>query len=175
MDKLRKILDRSIEVFACALMTMMVVVSCWQVISRYVFNAPSTFSEELLRFSLVWLSVFGLAYVAGKREHISLTLVLDKYPEKLKAYWNIVIQIIFVLFSIYILIIGGWKISSNAMTQVSPVLQLSMGKVYYALPLSGVITVIYSLMNIIDIYCEVINVDDNNAATDDELAGEKTL
>ncbi len=151
MRMIRKWLDKTIEVFACVIMTMMVLVACWQVISRYVFNDPSTFSEELLRFSLVWLSVIGLAYVAGKTEHISLTLFLDKFPRNLVKYWNMLIQIVFILFAVYIMIIGGWKVSSNAMMQVSPVLQLSMGKVYYALPLSGVLIIVYSLMNIVDL------------------------
>ncbi len=152
MKIIRKWLDRTIEVFACTVMTMMVLVACWQVISRYVFNSPSTFSEELLRFSLVWLSTIGLAYVAGKTEHISLTLFLDKFPRNLVKYWNMLIQVVFILFAVYIMIIGGWKVSSNAMLQVSPVLQLSMGKVYYALPLSGVLIIVYSVMNIIDLF-----------------------
>ncbi len=152
MKIIRKWLDKTIEVFACIIMTMMVLVACWQVISRYVFNDPSTFSEELLRFSLVWLSTIGLAYVAGKTEHISLTLFLDKFPRNLVKYWNMLIQVVFILFAVYIMIIGGWKVSSNAMMQVSPVLQLSMGKVYYALPLSGVLIIVYSVMNIIDLF-----------------------
>ncbi|MEH0666904.1 TRAP transporter small permease [Vibrio scophthalmi] len=155
MNTLRKWLDKAIEWFGCSLMTVMVFVACWQVISRYLFNTPSTFSEEMLRFSLVWLSVIGLAYVAGKREHISLTLFLDRYPARIAGYWNIVIQMVFIAFSVYIMIIGGWKVSSNAMMQISPVLQLSMGKVYYALPLSGVLIIIYSLLNILDIHKEI--------------------
>lgn len=171
MNKLRKWLDRIIEVFGCTVMTMMVLVACWQVISRYVFNSPSTFSEELLRFSLVWLSTIGLAYVAGKTEHISLTLFLDKFPRNLVKYWNMLIQVVFILFAIYIMIIGGWKVSSNAMMQVSPVLQLSMGKVYYALPLSGVLIIIYSVMNIVDlIKPHKIDLIDGDKA---ELVGDK--
>ncbi|WP_456295841.1 TRAP transporter small permease [Vibrio sp. AK197] len=154
MNKLRWWLDKSIEIFACVLSTLMVGVACWQVISRYLFNSPSTFSEEFLRFSLVWISVIGLAYVAGKREHISLTLFLDKCPKQLTAYWNIVIQVVFILFAIYILIIGGMKVSNNAMMQISPVLKLSMGKVYYALPLSGGLTIIYCVLNIVDMIKE---------------------
>ncbi|HHC6514030.1 TPA: TRAP transporter small permease [Vibrio parahaemolyticus] len=152
MKFIRKWLDKIIETFACVTMTMMVLVACWQVISRYVFNSPSTFSEELLRFSLVWLSTAGLAYVAGKTEHISLTLFLDKFPRSLVKYWNMLIQVVFILFAVYIMIIGGWKVSQNAMMQVSPVLQLSMGKVYYALPLSGVLIIVYSVMNIVDLF-----------------------
>ncbi|MGF1735912.1 TRAP transporter small permease [Photobacterium satsumensis] len=154
MNKIRWFLDKSLEVFACTLLLSMISVACWQVISRYVFNSPSTFSEEFLRFSLVWLSVLGLAYVAGKREHISLTLFLDKCPTRLVAFWNITIQIVFILFAVYILIIGGLKVSGNAMMQISPVLRLSMGKVYYVLPISGVLTIAYSLLNIWDLYIE---------------------
>jgi TRAP-type C4-dicarboxylate transport system permease small subunit len=156
MNKIRKWLDSIIEVFACGLIGIMVLVACWQVISRYVFNAPSTFSEEFLRFSLVWMSVIGLAYVAGKKEHISLTLFLDKCPAHLINIWHVVIQIVFILFTVYILILGGWKVSSNALFQFSPVLGLSMGKVYYALPLSGLITIVYCVLNIIELVSTVI-------------------
>ncbi len=171
MKIIRKWLDKAIEAFACIVMSMMVFVACWQVVSRYVFNDPSTFSEELLRFSLVWLSTIGLAYVAGKTEHISLTLFLDKFPRNLVKYWNMLIQVIFILFAIYIMIIGGWKVSSNAMYQVSPVLQLSMGKVYYALPLSGVLIIIYSVMNIVDLFRSqpVESLEDNESS----VVGEK--
>ncbi|MGI2880000.1 TRAP transporter small permease [Vibrio furnissii] len=151
MRNIRLWLDRTIEVFGCGLMIVMVLVACWQVISRYIFNAPSTFSEEFLRFALVWLSLIGLAYVSGKREHIALTLFLDKCPPQLRSSWHIIIQVVFILFSIYVLIIGGWKVSSNAMQQISPVLQLPMGKVYYALPIAGVLTIVYSVLNIIDL------------------------
>ncbi|PNI03485.1 TRAP transporter small permease [Vibrio diazotrophicus] len=171
MKIIRKWLDRTIEVFACVVMTMMVLVACWQVISRYVFNDPSTFSEELLRFSLVWLSVIGLAYVAGKTEHIALTLFLDKFPKNLVKYWNMLIQVVFIFFAIYIMIIGGWKVSSNAMMQVSPVLQLSMGKVYYALPLSGVLIIVYSVMNIVDLFkAQPVKASDNEKGS---LVGDK--
>lgn len=151
MIRLRKLLDRGIETFGCALLLVMVAIACWQVISRYIFNSPSTFYEEFLRFALVWMSVIGLAYVAGKHQHISLTLLLDKSPVQLARLWDIVIQIVFILFAIYILIIGGWHVSSNAMLQISPALHISMGKVYYVLPIGGILTIIYCVLNIFDI------------------------
>ena len=151
MNKIRAFLDRTIEIFGCAALLIMVAVACWQVISRYVFNSPSTFSEEFLRFSLIWVSLIGLAYVAGKQEHISLTLFLDKCPDHLVHIWKVVLQVVFILFAIYVLIIGGWNVSSMTINQISPVLQISMGKVYYALPVSGVIVIIYSMLNIADL------------------------
>lgn len=150
MDIIRKWIDRLLEIACCLVLAMMVAVSCWQVISRYIVGQPSTITEELLRFSLVWISMLGMAYVAGKQQHISLTILVDKVPAKLRNIWTIVLQLTFMAFSVWILIIGGLKISAISMLQVSPALQIPMGQVYYALPIAGVLIIIYSVMNIID-------------------------
>ncbi|CAH6661034.1 TRAP transporter small permease [Pseudocitrobacter vendiensis] len=150
MELIRKWLDRVLEVVCCLVLAMMVAVSCWQVISRYIVGQPSTITEELLRFSLVWISMLGMAYVAGKQQHISLTILVDKVSPRLRSIWLIILQLTFVAFSVWILIIGGLKISSISMLQVSPALGIPMGQVYYALPIAGVLIIIYSVMNIID-------------------------
>ena len=61
MEIIRKGLDRLLEAVCCLVLAMMVAVSCWQVISRYIVGQPSTITEELLRFSLVWISMLGMA------------------------------------------------------------------------------------------------------------------
>ncbi|MEL0550466.1 MULTISPECIES: TRAP transporter small permease [Enterobacteriaceae] len=150
MEKFRKGLDRLLELVCCLVLTIMVAVSCWQVISRYIVGRPSTITEELLRFMLVWISMLGMAYVAGKQQHISLTLLIDKVSTTVRHWWMIVLQLTFMAFSVWILIIGGLKISAISMLQVSPALGIPMGKVYYALPIAGMLIIIYSLLNIVD-------------------------
>ncbi len=150
MNKIRKLLDKILEVLTCLMLAMMVITVCWQVISRYVLGTPSTFTEELLRFALVWLSMLGMAYVSGKQHHICLTLFLDKASPLLRTLWTLVLQICFGLFALYALIIGGLQISSISMAQYSPALNISMGHVYYALPLGGILIIIYSVLNIMD-------------------------
>lgn len=150
MERIRKSLDRLLEVICCLILTVMVAVSCWQVISRYVVGRPSTITEELLRFMLVWISMLGMAYVAGKQQHISLTLLVDKVSARMRQWWMIVLQLTFVAFSVWILIIGGIKISAISMLQISPALGVPMGQVYYALPLSGALIIIYSALNIME-------------------------
>lgn len=150
MNKIRKLLDKVLEIVTCLMLTMMVIAVCWQVISRYVLGTPSTFTEELLRFALVWLSMLGMAYVSGKQQHISLTLFLDKASPLLRHIWMLILQVCFGFFAIYVLIIGGLQISSISMEQYSPALNMSMGHVYYALPLGGVLIIIYSVLNIVD-------------------------
>ena len=48
----------------------------WQVFSRYVLNNPATFTEEVSRFAVIWLSLLGTAYACGKLEHMAYNLSL---------------------------------------------------------------------------------------------------
>ncbi|OAT21754.1 putative rhamnogalacturonide-specific TRAP-type transporter small transmembrane subunit [Buttiauxella gaviniae ATCC 51604] len=165
METIRKGFDRLLEGICCLLLAMMVCVSCWQVISRYVVGVPSTVTEELLRFSLVWLSMLGMAYVAGKQQHISLTLLVDKVSPQVRAWWMVFLQLVFIAFSVWILVIGGMKISSISMLQISPALGIPMGQIYYALPVSGVLIILYSVMNIIDTLCKLFSPAQDAAVT----------
>ena len=164
MDMLRKRLDKTLGSLCCLLLAVMVCIACWQVISRYIIGVPSTTSEELLRFSLVWISMLGMAFVAGKNQHISLTLFVDKVPPEIQRWWMIILQVTFAAFSIWVLIIGGLKISSISMLQISPALGIPMGKIYYALPVAGGLIIVYSLMNIIDLVKAMSTQSDASAA-----------
>lgn len=148
MNTFRKGLDALLGSICCLVLALMVGIACWQVISRYILGVPSTITEEMLRFLLVWVSMLGMAYVAGKKQHISLTILLDKVSPQLRRWWDITLQIIFIAFSIWVLIIGGLKISAISMLQISPALGIPMGKVYYALPCAGVLIILYGVLNI---------------------------
>lgn len=152
MHGLRTFMDKVIEIFSIGLLTVMVIVALWQVASRYVFGSPSTVSEEFLRYALIWISIIGTAYVAGKNQHVSMSLVVDllSLPNQLK--WGIGIQVVFLLFAVFILIMGGSHAASISMNQLSPVLRIPMGYIYAALPVAGVIIALYSLINTFDLY-----------------------
>ncbi len=131
------------------MLAIMVGIACWQVISRYITDVPSTLTEEMLRFSLVWVSMLGMAFVVGKKQHISLTILLDKAPTTLRRWWEIILQNFFIAFSVWVLIIGGLRISVVSALQVSPALGISMSK-FITHSCFRVLIIIYSLLNIIE-------------------------
>ncbi|MBR8741810.1 TRAP transporter small permease [Nocardiopsis sp. MG754419] len=49
-----------------------------QVLTRYVFAAPLSWTEELARFLLVWLTFLAAGHLAGRRLHIRVDLVVDR-------------------------------------------------------------------------------------------------
>ena len=151
MNQIRNLLDRIIEAWACLMMAVMLFVSSWQIVSRYVFRDPITFSEEFLRYALVWLSLVGLAYANGKGAHIALDLMRD-LPAATRRRLDLFAQLMLILFAAAVMIGGGSHAMSLAAAQVSPVLGISMAWVYLALPVSGVLTIVYSAFNILSMF-----------------------
>lgn len=152
--KIREKIDRILEVIVVIVMAVLVIDVVWNVISRYLLNAPSSFSVELARYLLIWVGLLGGAYASGKKEHIAINLLPQKLqkknPEKRRKL-DIFINILVILFVFLVFIIGGIRLMYIAfkMTQVSATMQIPMGIVYLALPLSGLLIIFYSIHEII--------------------------
>jgi TRAP-type C4-dicarboxylate transport system permease small subunit len=158
MNKFRNMINKVIEVICTTLLAFMVVLGTWQIITRYILNNPSTVSEDLLIYSFVWMSLLGSAYVFGKKDHMTMVFFRQKLESKgpkVKFILNVITELLVMVFSAFVLVLGGFQISMLAMGQVSPALGISMGYIYLALPLSGVITIVYNVLNLIDLKQEV--------------------
>lgn len=151
MKAVRDILDKILVAFCCIIFALMIIVGSYQIISRYFFNSPSTVSEELLTYSFTWLALFSAAYVFGKRDHMRMGFLADKLPSDKKRILDIVIEIGIILFAAVVLVYGGIRIMNLTMTQVTASLGIPMGVVYTAVPLSGVMIVLYGVLNIYDL------------------------
>ena len=132
-------------------MALLVVNVCWQVFSRYVLQSPSSFTDELARYLLIWLSLIGAAYMVGQNEHLAINIL----SEKMNPAANILIKNGTVLFfALSVMVVGGILLVSTILEleQKSATLQIPMGYVYLALPISGVLICYYSVTNILQFF-----------------------
>ena len=155
METLRKRLDKVLEFICCTLLALMTILVTWQVVSRYVLNNPSTVTEELVLFSFVWMGLLGGAYLFGKNEHMAMTFLFDKLSEKNQIKVRIFFELVIMAFAVFILVFFFFYMSKLSMGQLSSSLQIPMGYIYLALPLSGITTMIYNALNISDIIKEL--------------------
>ena len=155
METLRNGLNKVLEFICCVLLALMTIFATWQVASRYVFNNPSTVTEELVLICFVWMGLLGAAYLFGKQEHMAMTFLFDKLSEKNQSKVKLFYEVIIMAFAVLVLVFGGWNMSQLSMGQLSSSLQIPMGYIYLALPLSGTITAIYNVLNIFDIVKEL--------------------
>ena len=63
MKSLKKVLNKILKVVCIAIFAFITIIGLYQIITRYVFNAPSTVSEELLTFSFTWMALLAAALV----------------------------------------------------------------------------------------------------------------
>lgn len=151
MEKIRVFLDKLMRAFNAAVLGILTLLVTWQVLTRYLFNAPSTWSEELSSYLFAWATMFGAAYVFGKREHMNIPILVERFSKKTQKYIAILNEFLILIFAIVILIYGGLQITFLTMGQASSSLPLAMGYFYAVIPISGVFVTLYSILNVYDI------------------------
>ena len=142
MEKMRNILDHTLEILSGVSFLAMVVLTCWQVFTRYLLKNPSSWSEEL---------VFGASLVTGERGHMNIPLLTERLGPGLKKGLAVFSETVALLFSVVILFYGGMKITDLAMGQMTSSLGLPVGFFYAVLPVSGVLCVVYTGLNLWEI------------------------
>ena len=146
----RKNVDKILEWILVVLMSVLVIDVLWQVFSRYILNAPSSYTDELAGYLLIWVGVLGAAYVAGKREHLAIDLLIQRSSPERKYKLEMFISICIIIFSITVLIIGGsWLVYTRFYLSVkSSALGMPLGIVYLVLPVSGILMAYFDIDNI---------------------------
>lgn len=151
LHKIRQVIDVTLSSLCVIIFALMVIIGTYQITTRYFFNKPSTVSEELLTYSFTWMALLASALVFGKRDHMRMGFLADKLTGTPRKILEIVIELLVMLLSGSVLVYGGATIMQLTMTQVTASLGIPMGIVYTVVPLSGVIIVFYSILNIIDL------------------------
>lgn len=151
LHKIRKGMNMIVSTICIVLFAVMVVVGTYQIITRFIFNNPSTVSEELLTYTFAWMAIFSSAYVFGKRDHMRMTFIADKLPKEQRKILEIVIELLIIAFAVIVLIYGGFTIMGLTMTQKTASLGVMMGVVYAVVPICGILIAIYGVLNVIDL------------------------
>ena len=151
LHTIRNWLDKIVGTICIFLFALMVVVGSYQIITRFIFNNPSTISEELLTYSFAWMAMFATAYVFGKRDHMRMTFVVDKLAPAQRKMLEIVLEVLVIAFAAIVLIYGGFNIMGLTMTQKTASLGVMMGQVYAVVPISGILIAIYGILNVVDL------------------------
>ncbi len=151
MKELRAKIDRGLEAILAFLMGFMILNVLWQVFSRYVLGEPSSFTEELARYLLIWIGLLGAAYASGKGLHLAMNLFHDKLRDKSKLRLEIILEVLIIIFAFFFLIIGGIRLVylTFYLGQISAALEMPLGIVYLIIPVSGIFFIFYSVDNIL--------------------------
>ncbi|MFM4749443.1 TRAP transporter small permease [Aeromonas veronii] len=147
---MKKIINRIMEVMLGSIFIIMLCMTIWQIFSRFILNDPSSFTEEVLRFSIIWLVILGSSYATLNDLHFGMTLFSDSLKGMKAKITKLFTLIITLAFNIGIFVIGGYITAESNMDQTSPILELSIGMVYLVFVVSGVMSAVIIILKIIE-------------------------
>lgn len=148
--KTRKRIDKTLEILLIVIMSVMVLNVLWQVFSRYVLNSPSSFTDELARYLMIWVGVLGAAYVSGRNMHVAIDVLPKRIGGKTQKQLEQVVRVAIILFCFFGMVLGGSRLVyiTYLLGQYSPALQLPLAFVYMVIPASGLVIMYYKISDI---------------------------
>lgn len=148
-SKIISFIDKVEELSLIIMFSLMVIVIFFQVIMRYVFNNSLSWSEELGKFLFVWLSWIGISIGAKKGEHIKITMLVDRLPEKAAHAANIASDLIVVGICAITAYYGFSLVISQAPVHYAGI-KISMAWGYLSVALGCLLMIFRSFISIYD-------------------------
>ncbi|WP_067729290.1 TRAP transporter small permease [Oceanobacillus damuensis] len=145
MTKFKDMLDKTLLTFSSILLIMMVIFSIWQVLARYVFNISSPGTEEITRYLLIWFGLMTAAYVFGAKKHIAILFFREKFNDRTLAIFERVTDVLIIALTSVLMVYGGMKVVLLTSAQTAASTGISMAIVYAALPVSGILIILYTV------------------------------
>jgi TRAP-type C4-dicarboxylate transport system permease small subunit len=155
---IKKVLDHSLEVLVIVVVAVLVVDVLWQVFTRFILKNPSTWTEELARILLIWVSLLGAAVALNRGAHLGIDYFVGKLSPRKKLCTEILVFLCVSTFSLTVMVIGGTNLvrTTLRLEQLLPALSLKLGfdvkvgYVYLAVPISGFFLVLYSAIGLVE-------------------------
>lgn len=139
-NTLARIISASLFVF----LAVLVAVTFFQVLCRFVFKFPAVWTEEVARMCFVWLILLGAAIGVREGSHLVLDMVTSALgPRARKLMQSLVLAMIIVLSGMFAYAGGNYCWRSRNKTAVT--LPIPANSVYAAVPLSGVLMVLFGI------------------------------
>ena len=134
-----------LKVALVAIFLVLVVDVLWGVGSRYVFGTQASWSEELARLLMVWLVLLGSALVCREERHLGLDIIVRSWPVEVQRWGHLFVYLLLIVFSAVVLTWGGFHLVQErfAAGQKLPALGIAKAWFYFALPVSGVLTMLF--------------------------------
>ncbi|MGN7212114.1 MULTISPECIES: TRAP transporter small permease [Brachybacterium] len=161
MSAPRRRLVQGLTWISIALFVVLVLVVIWQVFTRQVLQAPSGWTTTVSQYLFIWLVLFSVAMVFGERGHVAVDFFARLMPRPAQRVTSVLVELSVLAFALLGLVWGGIRGMSISFDQAIPGLPVTVGQMYLALPIAGVLIALFALEDLV-----------RAARGDDMLAGD---
>ena len=144
LEKTEKVIG-VIEEYACVgLLFVMCIAVLAQVLFRYVFEVPLSWTEEVSRYSMIWLTFIAGAMCIRTNSHYVIDILLKKLPLSPRLGLQLLILAGMAIFT-GVMLYTGIEILPVVNFQTSPALRISMVYIYLAIPIGALLMLFHIL------------------------------
>ncbi len=151
VKKIGDIVERIILVIIAILMGVMITVTVFAVVQRYIVGHSFSWCEELSSYTLIWVTFLGAAVCYRHYDLVLLNLFTGMMPEKHRAVLELVTHLICMVLIAYIAWTGlKYGLSPSLFKRKSTTLRFSMFVPFSSIPIGFALMFLFSLENIPD-------------------------
>lgn len=147
MLKIKNLFNRTIDTITIGLLVIMILSSFAQVIARYVFGSPFSWTEEVAVYSLVWATFLGSTIAIRSNDHLGVDFFVDLIPIKFKKILEGLLSLVIIVI-LCVIVVKGINLVEMVQNQRSAALRLSMAYFYSAVPIGAAIMLIEYVWNL---------------------------
>lgn len=144
MHKAIDLFFKLLEFLVVACMVAMVVMVFGNVVLRYGFNSGITVSDEMSRYTFIWLTYIGAMIAMREREHLGVDTLVKHLPRAGKKACLFVSESLMLLTNV-LFFVGTWKMHELQVSNISPVVGISMIWIY---GIGYVVAVVMAIFNL---------------------------
>ena len=143
VDKCLSMIENAVIILGLSAMFLILLA---QVIMRYVFSRPLTWSEEAARFIFVYVSFIGISYAYRQKGHIRMEVVVNLFPQAVRRGLEVLINLGTIALSCYMIPFSFRFIGIQAGVKATAT-HIPMSIVYTALPLGMALSCVRLLIS----------------------------
>jgi len=147
MSHALRLLRRAVQLVIILMFAVLIVTVFYQVLGRYLFNAPPSWSEELARFLQVWIALLASALCIQQGMHLGVDYLLYAVPPRGRAALEVLVHVLVTGF-LLLLLVQGIKILEVAAVQSSPAMGINMWYAYLAVPVGAALMLLESVLKL---------------------------
>jgi TRAP-type C4-dicarboxylate transport system permease small subunit len=134
---------KAIEIISIAGVSLIVMVTAYEVILRNLFNKPTIWTNEITGYLLVWIGMLGIVYAYDKGTHVSVDFVFRRLNIRAQKFLNVLTVFLILTFSVLICIYGYkyWWLAYSKGWRHFGMLDVPMSYTRISLPIVGIILV----------------------------------
>jgi TRAP-type C4-dicarboxylate transport system permease small subunit len=144
VQRLIDLFFKALEVIIVACLVAMVIMVFGNVVLRYTMNSGILISEEMSRYCFIWLTYIGAMVAMREKGHLGVDTLVRRLPLLGKKVCLFLSEVLMLICNLLFLQ-GTWRMHELQVTNVSPVVGISMIWIY---GVGYVVSVVMALINL---------------------------